>query len=209
MHSTSRTKPSSPADPRLSIRWIRRLTGVIFLTCHTAFATNVILSEDPETGLKGWKLTQQGIAVELIQRLPAQTRGFFEARGFPLTITDQLGADCFMQTIIQNTGEMPEGGLTIDLADWRVRHGDELRPLRLKADWLSQWTGAGVPQSAIVAFRWAMFPTEQTFEASDYNWGMTSLGVAPGEVVDLQLFWQIDNKTFAAWIREIECAPDR
>jgi hypothetical protein len=38
---------------------------------------------DPDTGLASWTLRDGAIAIELIQRLPDQTRAVFQGRGFP------------------------------------------------------------------------------------------------------------------------------
>ena len=69
---------------------------------------------------------------------------------------------------------------------------------------------ARVEEGHRVAFRWATFPTQQSFEAGgDYNWGMISFGLPPGSVFDLQLVWRQDNIVKTQWIKQIECPADR
>jgi hypothetical protein len=172
-------------------------------------AVEVIHSTDEETGLRKWHLVGDVLEVELVQRLPDQTRGFFLARGFPAAIADEIAVSCIFQTIIRNTGsQVADGTVSVDLAQWRVIHKDGERGVRLKEPWIASWPETAVGESSRLAFQWALFPTRQEFLADDYNWGMTAFGLPPGAVFDLDLAWQEDGKTFTARISAIECAPD-
>lgn len=58
-----------------------------------------------------------------------------------------------------------------------------------------------------LAFRWATFPTQQTFEqGGDYNWGMTSFGLPPGTIFDLHVFWMQGSQQKDLWIKSIQCS---
>jgi hypothetical protein len=172
-------------------------------------AAEVIHSTDKGTGLRKWHLAQGNLEVELVQRLPDQTRGFFMARGFSAGIAEEIAVSCIFQTIVRNTGSRPPGeAISIDLAQWRViQEGRELG-LRLKEPWIAAWPENTVNQTSRLAFQWALFPTRQEFLTDDYNWGMTAFGLPPGAVFDLELAWQEDGKTHSARISAIECAPD-
>ena len=63
-------------------------------------------------------------------------------------------------------------------------------------------------EASRLAFQWALFPTQQEFLADDYNWGMTAIGLPPGSVFDLDVFWQADGKPHSARLAAVECAPD-
>lgn len=169
----------------------------------------VVQESDPETGLRSWRFTAGNLAVELIQRLPDQTRGFFLARGFPAEIADEIAANCIFQTIIRNTGEQ-DGDATIgvDLAQWRVIQAGREQGIRLKEPWSASWPDEAVAGASRLAFRWALFPTRQEFLRDDYNWGMTAFGLPPGTVFDLVLAWQEAGKVHSARLEGIECAPD-
>ncbi|MCW8934747.1 MAG: hypothetical protein OQK98_08490 [Gammaproteobacteria bacterium] len=173
-------------------------------------SAGVKLSVDPQTQLKGWKLNQAELELELIQRLPDQTRGFFLARGFSSAVADDIANACVFQTIVRNKGSEVQGRpISISLKSWRIEHEGKLQPLKLKEDWNRQWSDLDVKPSAQLAFRWATFPTEQTFyPVGDYNWGMISFGLAPGKVFDLNLQWKIDNQTYRATIKNIQCTQD-
>lgn len=175
----------------------------------TPLAAEIVNSADEETGLRKWHLVEDGLEVELVQRLPDQTRGFFMARGFSPAIADEIALSCIFQTIIRNTGGQADAvTLSIDLAQWRVIREDGQQGIRLKEPWIASWPENSVSEASRLAFQWALFPTAQEFRADDYNWGMTAFGLPPGAVFDLDLVWQEDGKPQTTRITAIECAPD-
>ncbi len=186
-----------------------RLLILLFFICGPTFA-DLSKTQDMETGLIGWKLKQGSLELELVQRLPDQTRAFFLARGFPAGIADDLGKSCIFQTILRNTGidSSTSPALTVSLKDWRVSQGDTSRALKLKESWDQAWPDAVVSKSARLAFRWATFPSRQTFQPGDYNWGMISFGLAPGTRFDLRLVWNEGGEKRSKQIENLICAPD-
>ncbi|MGD2055511.1 MAG: hypothetical protein PVJ15_01795 [Gammaproteobacteria bacterium] len=169
----------------------------------------VVLSTDEQTGLAGWHLTENGLEVELVQRLPDQTRAFFLARGFPAAVADEIAVSCIFQTIVRNAGSSTQAlPVSVDLALWRILHAGREDGIRLKEAWMNSWPRDKVSEASRLAFRWATFPTRQEFLPGDYNWGMTAFGLAPGEVFDLKVVWLQGSQARTAWIRDVECAPD-
>ena len=160
---------------------------------------------DEETGLLSWTWSEQGISVELVQRLPDQTRAFFLARGFGAQDADLIGRACVFQTIFRNDGDRP---VAYDLGQWGVHHGTERLALRTRESWDREWGERGVDQAARIAFRWSLLPTVQRFEPGDYNWGMTSFGLPPGERFDLSLVVDSDGNRLEAEVPGVVCAPD-
>lgn len=163
-----------------------------------------------ETGiLRGWSWESQGISLQQVQRLPDQTRAFFQGRGFSAQAASRLAECCVFQTILRNEGQVP---IEVDLAGWRVKSlavpGAYPKPLKLTPDWQGDWGTLGVPQSARVAFQWAMFPNRQTFEAKDWAMGMVSFSLQPGERFDLQAQWRRGGETMTATLPGLQCAPD-
>jgi len=167
----------------------------------------VVRSASEETGLVNWLFTGNGIEVELVQRLPDQTRGFFLARGFPPEVADEIATSCIFQTIVRNSGTSTHP-VSVDLAQWRLLHADGEGGVRLKEAWMDSWPVDKISQASRLAFRWATFPTQQEFLPGDYNWGMTAFGLAPGGVFDLNVVWQEGGQAQSGWIRGVECAPD-
>ena len=180
----------------------------LLLPC-LSHAAQAIHSTDPDTGLRKWHLVDGNLEVELIQRLPDQTRGFFMARGFSPAIAEEIARSCIFQTIIRNTGSQADGAaVSIDQAQWRVIHADGEQGVRLKEPWIASWPENVVSEASRLAFQWALFPTQQEFLADDYNWGMTAFGLPPGAVFDLDLVWQEDGTMHTTRIATLECAPD-
>ena len=191
---------------------IRQMACILILstTAIPLSADQVERFVDPETDLVGWKLSSGGLEVELIQRLPIQSRAFFEARGFPLDIAHSIGEGCVMQTIVRNAADSETGlPINVDLSKWSIKSNGKLRPIKLKAEWLKEWEGLELDEASKVAFRWSTFPSEQTFLPGDYNWGMTTLNAAPGSTIDVKVVWQVGGEEREGWIYDLECAVDR
>jgi hypothetical protein len=194
----------------VSLMTIRNLCVLLLLLlAGTPLAAEIARSADEETGLRKWHLAEGKLEVELVQRLPDQTRGFFMARGFSPAIADEIAVSCIFQTIIRNTGTQADAvAVSVDLAQWRVIRADGEQGVRLKEPWMASWPENSVGEASRLAFQWALFPTQQEFLADDYNWGMTAFGLPPGAVFDLDLVWQEDGKMHTTRIAALECAPD-
>ena len=184
--------------------------GLILLSSGQLLAL-VESGSNAETQLKFWNLSEGALALELIQRLPDQTRAFFQARGFPKAIANDVGTQCVFQAIGKNTAtKIQAHSVSYDMRDWKLLVDGKYRGVKLKQEWDREWANTDISTAARVAFRWATYPTQQGFEAGgDYNWGMISFGLPPGSVFDLQLVWKQDNIASTRWIRQIECAEDR
>lgn len=191
----------------------------LFITFLLLIATNsfadIKVETDPETQRQSWTLSQEGLELKVAQLIPDQTRAFYLARGFSPEIAENLATTCMMQTVAKNTASKDTGeAITILLKEWQIKpHIDaeeKLQGVKLKETWDSEWKEGDVTTAARIAFRWATFPTEQTFEPNgDYNWGVTSINLAPASQFDLNVVWHQGNKTKNAWIKNISCAEDK
>ncbi len=101
------------------------------------------------------------------------------------------------------------GAFSVRLSQWRVVHAGHEVAVDDKHRWLEDWRAQDVSEAARVAFRWALFPAEQTFAPGDYGWGMTMLEVPPGGKADVMLVWTDDDGRHSGWIRGIVCAQER
>lgn len=165
---------------------------------------------DPDTGLARWQFREGALDLQLVQRLPDQTRAFFMGRGFDADSMDRFARACVFQAIVRNATPADAAGpaLAMDLEHWRVDHGDLPAPLPLEPEWQQRWEASGQSKQARIAFRWALFPTQQVFRPGDYNWGMIPLGPPPGAVVGLDLAWHEDGQLRRGRIPGIQCPPD-
>ncbi|MEA3278717.1 MAG: hypothetical protein U9Q81_26140 [Pseudomonadota bacterium] len=196
---------TEPNRRRVSAAGVTFLAFAAIMLFGTAGA-EVITAKDPETGLLSWTWREGGISIELVQRLPDQTRAFFLGRGFPGEAADLVGRSCVFQTIFRNDGERP---VAYDLDDWAVLFRGSRLPLQTRKTWEKEWQAKGIDQAARIAFRWSLLPTTQGFEPGDYNWGMTSFGLSPGERFDLELVISVGGERVVGEIPALVCAADR
>lgn len=176
--------------------------------CLTAHG-EVLHGTNEKNGLQGWHFIDGDIEIELIQRLPDQTRALFMNHEFSREVIEELALSCMFQTIIRNSGKSGTGqAVAIDLSRWRRHGGGTSEGLTLKEGWLDTWTEEDASQAARLVVRWGMFPTRQEYLPGDYNWGLTAYGLPPGAEFDLEVVWQEGEQMRTGSIRDIECAPD-
>lgn len=188
---------------------IKQITIALLLLSSFAQAEQTI-TKDPVTGLGNWSLIDHELHLQLIQRLPDQTRAFFLARGFSPSIANEIATQCVFQTIVRhNLVEKNTKAITLPLPEWRIIHNNQQRQIKLKEQWDKQWTAEDVSMASRLAFRWATFPTEQTFEPTgDNNWGMISFGLPPGTTFTLIVKWRVGKQHRSAKVEAIQCPAD-
>ena len=171
---------------------------------------NIIKTVDKDTQFSAWTLSEGNFQLELIQRSPEQTRSFFQGRGFSVKVADDIATSCVLQTIGRNTeAKNKTESVTVDLSEWRIVVDGKEKPIKLKEDWNKEWKGANVSVASRIAFRWATYPSQQTYDpGGDFNWGMISIGPKPDAMFDLHVFWTQADKKHDAWIRQMQCPTD-
>lgn len=191
---------------------MRRSTAAAFLLalCGTAVAAvDISTGIDEEAQLPYWQLKTTDMTLRLVQRLPDQTRGFFQARGFAPRDAELIAQSCVFQTIFRNTAADAEAGpLVYDLREWVVDHRGRTLSMKTREHWQPVWEKRGVAPPARIAFEWSLLPTRQTYHTGDYNWGMSLFGLEPAESFDLKVVWTQAGRRQAATIEDIQCAPD-
>lgn len=173
-----------------------------------ALAGTISTGIDAEARLPYWQLQADGMTLRLVQRLPEQSRGFFEARGFSPADAELIAQSCVFQTIFKNTSADAAGVLEYDLRDWRVHDRGRARAMKMREDWAPLWAARGAPAAARIAFEWALLPTRQTYRPGDYNWGMSMFGLPPGDTFDLQVVWKQHGRRQVALMKGMRCASD-
>ena len=183
----------------------------VWLLCLVALPATAAVNSgtDPEARLPYWEVVDEGISIRLVQRLPDQTRAFFQARGFDVQQADLIALSCVFQTVFNNTSTPDKGGtVEYSLRDWVVHAIGGRQGMKTREDWRSLWVSRNVSKSAQVAFEWALFPTQQVYRPGDYNWGMSVFNLPPGSAFDLEVVWRWQGKTRSARIEEMRCAED-
>ena len=193
-----------------SISVIVAALSISVLTSHQLFAGESVIKygEDPATGLKSWLWDNDGFYLELKQRLPDQTRAYFESRGFDQASTEIAGTSCVFQTMMKNSSSDSSLRLTADLTEWRVVSGNTKQSMLLREYWQKLWLDRQQSESARIAFEWSLLPTKVQYDINDYNWGMSSYGLPPGSQFDLLISWYRNGKKYNGRINNLICAED-
>lgn len=162
-HRLGRAYRRRPSAARAIVRYVL-LTGL------AAGAGANLAAEDFE-----WRHRATNGAVVLTANplTPPQRTAFYVARGFSGTAIRPYAQACGFSFGMRNTGSKP---VRTTLADWQAigASGNAVR-LRLPAAWDADWVRAGVSETARIAFRWAQFQAENSFEAGDWIMGMATL----------------------------------
>lgn len=183
-----------------------RLIG-LFVTANVSAAIQTGTDEDAR--LPYWEVVEGAVSIRLVQRLPDQTRGFFQARGFSVADAERIATHCLFQTVIKNISP-PSNPVVIDydLRNWTVQAANARSSIVTREDWQQVWRERQAPQAARIAFEWALLPTRQTYRPGDYNWGMTVFELKPGDEFDLDVIWFEQAKERRVQLKGVRCAPD-
>jgi len=172
-------------------------------------ATAVLTGTDDTAQLPFWQWSDQAVSIRLVQRLPDQSRAFFTARKFSSSDAERIAQSCVFQTIFKNIASVDSNTVIhYDLNEWLIKHNGTDQKLKLKEQWMDEWRQSQAPKSAQIAFAWALLPTEQQYRPGDYNWGMTTYNLPPGQRFDLTLVWYENQQRHSAVIPNMQCAAD-
>ena len=182
---------------------MKRLFAMLLLPL-AAHATDVKYSRNADSNLETWLRDAKGFSMHLTQISPDQAQAFFLARGFPEDAAKHYADTCVFMTVSRNTGKQP---VSYDLADWQFRSaGGQWQPLKVKEDWMREWTERRLAQPARIAFEWSQHPTRQDYAPGDWNQGMTTYALPRGSRFDLRYTWTRQGKHHDGQIENIRCA---
>lgn len=177
---------------------------------QTVYSTEITTGIDEQAQLPFWQVSDQGMSLRLVQRLPIQSRAFFMARGFTKGQAERIAQSCIFQTVFKNTSDKHQvsSPLNYDLNDWQVMLNNKKQSMKMREQWDVEWVKEKVNKPQRLAFEWALYPTVQSYKPGDYNWGMSSFNLKPGTQFDLKIVWNQFNKQQSAIIKDIHCAED-
>ena len=188
------------------------ILSVILLSLMTlsgSLRSELITGTDEVAQLPFWEWRDNSVSIRLVQRLPDQSRGYFEARGFNKAHAELIAKSCVFQTVYKNIAMAGSREvISYDLSQWQVLVDGKAQSMKLREYWNKEWKNLGVSSKAKIAFKWSLLPTRQSYKAQDYNWGMSVYGLPPGTRFDLLMVWTVNGKQKSATIKNIECAPD-
>lgn len=184
-----------------AVLWLPAVSGATGLTLQTGV--------DEQAKLPYWEVSNQHMSIRLVQRLPDQTRGYFQARGFSPADSEKVAQACVFQTVFKNlSNNTKPSPLKYDLQQWEVQYKKMNRKMKMREQWTPVWKTAGVSKAAQIAFEWSLLPTKQTYKAGDYNWGMSIFNLKPDSQFDLKLTWNQHGRDHEFLIKNIQCAAD-
>lgn len=131
---------------------------------------------------------------------------FYVNRGFSAAVIQPYASACGFSFAMRNEGH---GAITTRLGDWRAvdAQGKSI-PFRLPESWEREWEQAGVVQAARIAFHWAQFQSENTFEPGDWIMGMATLAAVPTSPFQLIARYRDAEGAHEIVLEQLQCAHD-
>lgn len=185
------------------------LIVVLFSVSLSTHANMLKTGKDEQARLPYWEVSNQYMSLRLVQRLPDQSRGYFQARGFTPDQSEFIARACVFQAVFKNNSHTTKPSpLQYDLKKWEVISGGKNTKPKTREDWKPFWQKQNASEPAKIAFEWSLLPTVQEYQPGDFNWGMTAFGLKPGTPFDLQISWQQHGKQHKFQIKNMQCAAD-
>ena len=206
---TNLLKHDLPISPVYRI-YLKRMILMLLLAAGSGAAADAPVTAGvvSETGLRYWEWKSEGVLFRLTQRLPDQTRAYFMARGFDSGSADLIAKRCVFQSMFKNIAGSGGAAISIDLDSWQVRSGDDEHGVLTREKWQDELQESELSRAAAIALEWSLLPTHQVYAPGDYNWGMTSYGLKPGQIFDLGFSWKRGSQVFHGTLKGVECALD-
>lgn len=148
-----------------------------------------------------------GLKLEIAPLNLDQVQAFYIGRGFsPADAGFIAETGCIFRSAIGNAGTgANDPKVTVQLANWRVIVDGKATPPMTREIWAKAWAARGVDESQTIAFYWSLFPSEQLYRPSDYNWGLISFALSPGARFDLELHWSQAGEERTQVLKNLEC----
>lgn len=184
------------------------LIGWMILLPGSASALSASLqnhSTDTLTGIHTWSIRAQGILFSLTQILPEQLQAFYVNRGFTLEQIQPYVTSCVFMAVLRNDTAAAE--IHYLQQQWSIISGDNTTPPTILTHWLSRLEKSGVGKSALLTFRWAQFPAQQTYQpGGDWNQGMLSVGLPEDRLFNMVMRWNMLDESHEMTLKGVRCA---
>lgn len=116
------------------------------------------------------------ILIEMTPRSPNQMRSFYEARGFPKSMLDEMKGYCFITTGITNKTNRK---IWLDIANWQYSVNGKPVIRKTKGEWKQRWVEMGLAKSKQSTFRWTMIPETLDYLPGEKEGGNVTLEFVP------------------------------
>ena len=151
-----------------------------------------------------FKFENEQLRLRLRPRTTAQMAGFFEARGFPKVMINELSQYCFFTVGVKNktTGE-----LQLDLSAWEFKAAQNPVKRLPRSVWPPMWKELNIPMASQSTFRWTLLPERLNFYAQEGEGGNIILQKTE-QAFSLKARFEAgkDKQVVEAVIDDIQCA---
>ncbi len=184
---------------------IRRILAVFTILSALALPATVIATAQETVKVSKWQ--EKGLRFEIAPLGADQVRAFFIGRGFSSENAGFIAnTGCIFRSAIGNTGTSTgEPEVEIDLSRWQTASKGRTGAPRTREEWAAIWKDRGANEDAQIAFHWALFPGQQVFSPTDYNWGMISFALPPGTSFDLNVVWRTGKTQHSKKLENLTC----
>ena len=149
--------------------------------------------------------TAHGVTFSLKQLNPDQVNAFYLGRGFTKAQIKPYTKTCIYTAVLRNDQAL--GQIHFLRKNWQVSHQDDYKKIVENSEWLELFKKTKVSPTALIAFRLAQIPEEQTYDPNgDWNQGMLSIDLPSGSTFDLSIYWDINGKRDELTLKEVYCA---
>ncbi len=177
--------------------------GLAACTCllnTAAFAAEVSIHKNEQTGLLTWTSEDDGFSIELIQLQPDFVRAVYSNHNFSRSEIERIANYCVFGSILKNTSKQQ---LSYKVKDWSYTDSnDHTHPVKTKMQWLEEWRKAGI------TFSWTLLPDDSLFEVGDWQQGFTTIKLPREARFDLNYTWTLDGKPHTGTLKDLSCAPE-
>ncbi len=151
---------------------------------------------------------KQPLEIEIVPRAPEQMSAFYEARGFPKIMVDQLATTCYMTVRIKNTSK---DVLWLDLAQWHFTAGDAPLHRYHRKEWLQRWKTIDIPLRFQSTFRWTLLPEILDYQPGEEEGGNIILTRTDKPITLQATFPTQQNKQgkpYTLTLKDLRCAEN-
>ena len=124
-------------------------------------------------------LTTGELQIEFKPRSPEQMISFYEARGFPESMLDILGQQCFITVGIHNTGKTK---IWMNLGNWRFSSNGKTIKRIHRDTWKQRWQTMDIPLQNQSTFRWTLIPENLDYLPGEDEGGNVILPFTEGPI---------------------------
>ena len=152
-----------------------------------------------------WHGVQDGVEARATALTRPAVLAFYQARGFSAQAIAPYADACVFSFELRNTTKKI---LRLVLADWRAQTTAGTIRFRQPQSWEAGWVQQGVAEPARIAFRWAQFQSENTFEPGDWIMGMATLEVPLSGTFRLVARYRDDKGNHEIVLDKLSCAKN-